>query len=907
MKTMQSSRPSRLCVGIHAMLGLALCLPALPAAAQGFLEEIIVTARKREENLQKVPLSVTAVDTESIEQLQLRDLDDIARFVPGLSFSSAFGRVTERPVVRGLSSILAGTQIGVGSGAAYFINGVYFPGDVQSLDVNEIERVEVIRGPQSALYGRNTYSGAINFVTKRPTEEPTGRVRISPASDGENNFNASYSGRVTEELGVRASLRSYEYDGEWTNLVTGETVGDEQTRSGSLSLDYEQERFRIRLWNSYQEDRDGTRPFFQQPAGENNCFPEFSAASGERTGRNLYFCGAIRERPIALNDAPFTGTPEQLTQLIRDLGHGPVATTRPDGTPGTPYPDFGETTSLFGVPASTFTRATNNTGDGVRFSGLERDQFISSLRVDFSLPAEHDLIFSFGYHKEDWLEGADQDHSPVNIVDCEDDNPLRLVSRGPPPTFERLRPLEPSQPRPGFVAFPGCGPTSMSFDALSSSDSERKREDYSVELRLESPEINQFRYRLGLFYYDEDLEQIDIDFDERAQGYTIQDNELNDQAVFGALEYDFMDRFTLTAELRYQDEEREVIDFVTDTDPDERPDPDGAGPMPDPADAYDGSVALLQKGSWSAFTWRATLDYELDQDTTLYVVQAKGVKPGGFNGTTGARVGVPQYEEEEALTWEIGAKRLWADRRILTNVALYYSDLDGLQGTEPVRTASGGTDSIVQNKGEGRVFGLELEGRWLATEFLDFGLNYALADTEFTRGCDLNQFRLTAGASATNNNNIAEFVGDDCAIVPAVGMDGNELPVVNPSGDGNASIKGKQFAFSPKHTFALFGNYRYPLTPSVGFFAGFDVSYESKKFAQIHNGAFVDAATLLGARLGLESEYLRLTLFGRNLTGEDAPIVVTRWVPPNFQGLPRAFFANPRRDRSIGLEVSLRF
>ncbi|MYF01322.1 MAG: TonB-dependent receptor plug domain-containing protein, partial [Gammaproteobacteria bacterium] len=166
----------RLIAGTVSLAAMALSGQAL--AQESLVEEITVTARKVEESLNDTPVSVSAFTTASIEQLDINSVTDIARFTPGLSFSSAFGRSTERPVIRGQGNILARVQFGVESGVAYFVDGMYYAGDIQSLDMSNLERVEVIKGPQSALYGRNTYSGAINFVTRRPGQDFSGRARV---------------------------------------------------------------------------------------------------------------------------------------------------------------------------------------------------------------------------------------------------------------------------------------------------------------------------------------------------------------------------------------------------------------------------------------------------------------------------------------------------------------------------------------------------------------------------------------------------------------------------------------------------------------------------------------------------------------------------------------------------------
>ena len=142
-----------LSMGATALTGqTALAQSAAAESAKGpTLEEVVVTARKREESLQDVPLPVTALTEADIDNRQLSSLDDVAKFTPGLVFSRTFGRATERPVVRGLASILAGTNASVETGVAYFVDGVYYPGDIQNLDMNDVARVEVIRGPQSEI------------------------------------------------------------------------------------------------------------------------------------------------------------------------------------------------------------------------------------------------------------------------------------------------------------------------------------------------------------------------------------------------------------------------------------------------------------------------------------------------------------------------------------------------------------------------------------------------------------------------------------------------------------------------------------------------------------------------------------------------------------------------------------
>ena len=118
---------------------------------------IIVTARKQEENLQDVPISVTALTSEAIDDKLIFNTTDVAAFTPGFQFNQAFGRDGDRPVIRGASNILiAEGKVGI------FVDGAPLVGDTSGLDLSAVERIEVIKGPQSSVFGRGTLSGACN-------------------------------------------------------------------------------------------------------------------------------------------------------------------------------------------------------------------------------------------------------------------------------------------------------------------------------------------------------------------------------------------------------------------------------------------------------------------------------------------------------------------------------------------------------------------------------------------------------------------------------------------------------------------------------------------------------------------------------------------------------------------------
>jgi iron complex outermembrane receptor protein len=298
-----------------------------PTEDDGAIKDIVVTARKTAETLSDAPVAVSVVTSEKINELGLTSIDDFAKQSTGISFSQAFGRSTDRPVIRGQSNVLAGVQAGVETGAAYFVDGVYYQGDIQGFDPQSIERVEVIKGPQSALYGRNTYAGAINYITKDPSKDLTVSARGRVAEHDEYEISGSVSGQIVPDVfGFRAGGRFYKYGGEYTNQLTGKKVGNEKTTSAYLTLQLEPSsdiKWRTRV--NWQHDEDGPLAIFLQGASANNCKPGFRSpryrtaspfvplapAVLSSTNTNQFFCGTIQPQPnnVRLNTDPLLISP----------------------------------------------------------------------------------------------------------------------------------------------------------------------------------------------------------------------------------------------------------------------------------------------------------------------------------------------------------------------------------------------------------------------------------------------------------------------------------------------------------------------------------------------------------------------------------------------------------------------
>jgi iron complex outermembrane receptor protein len=222
----------------------------------GALSDVVVTARRRQETLQEIPASVTAISSETIERGGVRNIEDVARLTPGLTFVS-LGSNFALPVIRGLSTNVGESNVG------FFIDGVY-QGSRSGMDrqLSDVERIEVIKGPQVALYGRNAFGGAINVITRSPTNDPSFRAAVTAGEYGRMEGSAVFSGPLVEDrLFGRIGVAHIQRDGFYTNTLTGGDLDHNQstTLSGAL-LWQATDKVSFDLRASWEDTETGDNP-----------------------------------------------------------------------------------------------------------------------------------------------------------------------------------------------------------------------------------------------------------------------------------------------------------------------------------------------------------------------------------------------------------------------------------------------------------------------------------------------------------------------------------------------------------------------------------------------------------------------------------------------------------------------
>ncbi|KAF1710700.1 TonB-dependent receptor [Pseudoxanthomonas kalamensis DSM 18571] len=236
---------------------------AAPASEARTLDAVTVTARKREETLQEVPVAVTAFTPEALEKLNVEDIGDLDAQVPNLTIYAARGSTsTVTAYIRGVGQ--ADPLWGVDPGVGIYLDDVYIARPQGALlDVFDVERIEVLRGPQGTLYGKNTIGGAIKYISRGLPNEVDGFASITVGSHNQLDAKAAIGGPIGgKDSGLRArvSVASMNRDGYGENLYNGQDVSDKEINAARFQLGaYASDDFDVQFALDWMDDQSGVR------------------------------------------------------------------------------------------------------------------------------------------------------------------------------------------------------------------------------------------------------------------------------------------------------------------------------------------------------------------------------------------------------------------------------------------------------------------------------------------------------------------------------------------------------------------------------------------------------------------------------------------------------------------------
>ena len=234
---------------------ILLAVSITSVSAQSVLEEIVVTALKREQNIQDVSASINAFSSDQIRDMGITDAQDISWFTPGLYATSTIGGSNPLYTIRGigLNDVFSNNNPTVG----VYVDEVIQPlTPMMGFQLFDLERIEVLKGPQGTLYGRNSTGGAINFISRKPGEEAEGYVRLGYGEFDRFEAEAALGGPLSDQLGGRiAFFTVQQQDGWMDNAVTGDDVGDVDQIALRAMLEWRpSETFEARLTGVYGDE-----------------------------------------------------------------------------------------------------------------------------------------------------------------------------------------------------------------------------------------------------------------------------------------------------------------------------------------------------------------------------------------------------------------------------------------------------------------------------------------------------------------------------------------------------------------------------------------------------------------------------------------------------------------------------
>ena len=751
------SKAKRMCWAV------TLATIAAPASvntyAQAMIEEIVVTAQKREQSLQDVPLSVSAVSGARLAALNKNEIAELTKILPGLTYKDGSTDNGRSLQIRGVGTV--SFSRGVEQSVGMMVDGVVSDSLATSfLDMNDVQRVEVLRGPQGMLFGKNSSAGLVNIVTNDPTEEFELGLSVGFAEENEQKYRGYISGPISDTVLARLSISS--------------TTRDAFIKSTNPAVDD---------YNDKDEQAVALKVLFRP---NDNLDVMFGYKRLEKGNINA---GAVVAESYS---PPFNAFFPAVAMAL-----------------GGSLPSGSENDELFTTIESQ----------------AKTDQDIFSLKADYAL-GDYTLVSITSFTDAHIIGNARGFPIPLTLI------PMNL--------------------------------------------SDGKREQWTQELRIESPLDQTVNWVAGYYYYSNELDRTfnrTIDLNAFVGLPLVQnlnilasgDNESH--SVFGQMTWNLNDTTRLSFGGRFTDEKVDLDQTVGFINPDPVT---GLFAIPE---ATPGTIVDSQ--SETNFSWRVIGEWDFADDAMLFASVARGYKGPGMNMLSSAPISPkPIVDPEIPTNFEAGIKSTWYDGRLQLNASAFHTEFKDFQASlSIVRDLS--PSFFLDNAGELRTQGLEVEMTVLPTENLLLALNLAVVDATFE-----------------------DYPGAECYAgqTEAQGC-------VN----GTQDLSGKDMPYSPDLSYSLFARYDLPLDslPFNLYAQALWYWQDDTMYATNNNPlAEVDAYGLLDVALGLESNDGRYSaqFWVKNATDEFYPSDLI--IGPGF-GIGRGYNLEYTYARRVGVTFSL--
>jgi iron complex outermembrane receptor protein len=794
---------------------------AQSSANTNTIAELVVTAEKREQSLQDVPVAISAFTSEQRDIVGIQSIQDMTNFTPGLQYSTSTDRVSLRGLGR-LTNVLSAD-----ASVANYADGVYETFAVRAgSSTLFLDRVEVLRGPQGTLYGRNSIAGAINILSRRPTDTPYAEARATYGNYNRSVLEAAASGPINDQVKFRVAANWERQSKGWAkNIVPGmPSEGNVlDTFYGEVQLDVKFSE-RVEMWTKlgYTNWRNGAggpgaasggwSPYIYDLNGAIR--PDVSATN--RNGGNGwdisqfydaashfnpgFGCSGLAVNVVgagpnpcvnASNESPWlfnrpqsytVRVPNAYTVASHWTYHADtfdiryiVGGTRywyhlngstPNGTRDPSILQYSLNSAVGGAPLVVYPQE--------RFDYQERNGFISN---ELNFVSTKDGPFQ-------WIAGAYFYHQAYKQPVSTTEDPRQVQWRSTPPA----------------VCASG-GQTSLPVTATCVPGNGRRFDN--------RPDVKNTSY-----------------------------------AFYGQASYELSSKLTLTGGIRYSHDRKygtestrilcfglpacvglppEVFPLLIDlTGPAAGVVATGQGGAGinrldrgvEGRTTYDPATGFASReydASWSAVTGTAKAEWTPDDDTLVYGSYARGYRSGGFNiGIFTVISQLPYSDKESVDSFELGMKRTWGSS-LQTNFAIYNYDYQNLQIpiTRIAGTAIGSTTTSFYNVPKARSRGFEAEILWQPLQNLQIIGTYAYIDAKIREGAAVDGVDRTAIQPGAQP--LLTFA--QCAGNAACAVDDFTAGLPNNGFIREQSLKGGDLPNAPRHKFAIAANYTWEFEP----------------------------------------------------------------------------------------------
>jgi len=806
------------------------------------IEEVVVTAQKREQSIQDVPVAISAVSGAMIQEQVIKDVFDLQTSVPGLSANQSQSSTNSSFSIRGVGT--SSQNYGLESSVGMYVDGVYRARQNSMINnLVDMEAVEVLRGPQGTLFGKNTPSGAILFRTKAPSHETDGFVEVNMGNYGLTNFSgAANASLIEDELAIRVTGFSSERDG-FVDVEGFDTAINDRNRWGMRmqALWEPNDAFSMRIIGDYSEIDELCCAALTV---KDNMFSDANPAMPGSDALLAQMGGTI-----------YTG--DQFYDMTSSLNFLPVSTNKDRGWSVEMNLDASDSLTLTSITAMRAFDAF----DGIdadftnvdlinRDNNAEQDSFSQEFR--FTLEQEKMTVVGGLYYFEQSIDLEAQLHGGTML------QPFVITGQGLQPLLDGINAIS--------AATLGAFPTAATAFPVPHTAYDMTNQDHQSWAAFGQMDYNlsdDLVLTVGLRYTDEKKDLFGSYVNLDANGDEVTFGPAPDIAgITAALGAMSVNPFDPANQMAYA---QQVAAFAT---------PGWGYYFFDPVAPRPGVDTTLADDQ---ITGTVKLAYNVNEDVMVYALAGNGFKSGGTNtDRINAQLDL-LFDAETSISYEVGMKMDLPEKGMRINSALHYTTVDDFQANSFT-----GSGFQLSNAGSLVSYGAELEMLWYLSETLQVTANYAWNVAEYD-----------------------EFIQGVCWVATPFHTGMDDPGRMNPD-DPYCDRSGGMLSNTPEHDLMLGAKKEFQISPNIMAYVGGNAVYRSEQMMDGNNDPLkmMDGYTMVNLRAGItfEEQQVDITMWGRNVT--DAEYHQTNFDVTLQDGKINAYPAEPA---TYGVSISKRF